>query len=265
MKGLASVLVTLLLSWTALAGPLELSISGGPAVTSLNDINAAIDVFNRLITALNDTLDVIPGVLGGHVKPLASMITGIVLCASERYWVADWIAFGGRFEYSRLATSTRGQYLGAETSTIDVSAALHNLSILVGSRVQFLDVGLRLSGDVAVGYFYSTFDHAVVFEIPSEYPYAISGVPPEGEGRHAGGTFGLEAGLSMSYPIVDGFSIEVLLAYRSATIPVLTDAGGQSLDFDGNGTPESATLDGLSVQVGFSLAIDLSLDGEKGE
>jgi hypothetical protein len=264
MKGLASVLVFLLLSWSALAGPLELSISGGPAATSLNDINTAILVFNTLIKDLNDTWDVIPGV-SGHVDPLAPMISGMVLCASERYWVADWIAFGGRFEYSRLATSTRGQYQGAETSTIDVSAALHNLSVLVGSRVEFLDVGLRLSGDVAVGYFYTALAHAVVFEIPSEYPYAISGVPPQGEGRHAGGTLGLEVGLSMSYPVVDGLSVEALLSYRSATIPGLTDAAGQSLDFDGNGTPESATLDGLSVQVGFSLAIDLSLDGEKGE
>jgi hypothetical protein len=264
MKGLASVLVILLSSWTALAGPLELSISGGPAATSLNDINAAILVFNRVITHLNDTLPVIPGV-SGRVDLLSPMTSWIALRASERYWLADWIAFGGRFEYGRLATATRGQYQGAETSTIDVSAALHNLSILVGPRVQFLDVGVRLSGDVAVGYFYTTFDHAVVFEIPSEYPDAIAGVPPEGEGRHAGGSLGFEAGLSMSYPIADGFSIEALLAYRSATIPVLADAAGQSLDFDGNGTPETATLDGLSVQIGFSLAIDLSLDGEKGE
>jgi hypothetical protein len=264
MKGLASLPVILLLGWSALAGPLELSISAGPAATSLNDINTAILVFNTLITHLNETLAVIPGV-SGHVDPLAPMISGIALRASERYWVADWIAFSGRFEYSRLATSTRGQYQGAEASTIDVSAGLHNLSVLVGSRVEFLDVGLRLSGDVAVGYFYTTFDHAVVFEIPSEYPDAISGVPPQGEGRHAGGTLGLEVGLSMSYPVADGLSIEALLAYRSATIPVLADAAGQSLDLDGNGAPESATLDGLSVQVGFSLAIDLSLDGEKGE
>jgi hypothetical protein len=118
---------------------------------------------------------------------------------------------------------------------------------------------------LAVGYFYSTFNHSVVFEIPSEYPDAISGVPPEGEGRHAGGTFGLEVGLSMSYPIADGVSIDALLAYRSATIPTLLDAAGTSLDFDGNETPESATLDGLSVQIGLSIAIDLSLDGEKGE
>ena len=124
MKGLASVLVILLLSWSALAGPLEMSIGGGPAATSLNDINAAIDVFNTLITGLNDTWDVIPGV-SGHVDLLAPMISGMVLCASERYWVADWIAFGGRFEYSRLATSTRGQYQGAETSTIDEIGRAH--------------------------------------------------------------------------------------------------------------------------------------------
>ncbi|MCX6100048.1 MAG: hypothetical protein NTV92_01225 [Candidatus Bipolaricaulota bacterium] len=264
MKGLASVIGILLVSGVALAGPLEVSIGGGPATTSLDDINTSILLFNTLITHLNETLAVIPGV-SGTVGTLAPMISGMALRASERYWVTDWIAVTGCFEYNRVSTATRGQYIGAETSTIDVSAALTNLSILVGSRIQFLDVGLRLAGDVTAGYFYSTLDHAVVFEIPSEYPDAISGVPPEGEGRASGGTFGVEAGLSMSYPIVDGFCIEALLAYRWATVPVLRDATATPLDFDGNGTPESASLDGLSVQIGFSLALDLSLDGEKGE
>jgi hypothetical protein len=258
------VLVVVLLSGAAWASPLELSLSAGPAATSLNDINAAIIFVDTLITLLNETLRVIPGV-SGSVDTLGPMTSGLALRAAERYWLADWIAFGGRFEYTRLATSTRGQYQGAETSTIDVALAFHELSFLVGTRVQFLNAELRLAGDIAGGYFYATCDRAVTFEIPSEYPDAISSTPQAGEGRHSGGTLGLEAGLSLSYAITDGLCLEALLSYRSATIPELTDAAGQPLDLDANDSPESATLDGLSVEVGFSLSIDLSLDGEKGE
>ncbi len=264
MKGLASVLGILLFSAAALAGPLEASISGGPATASLDDINTSILVFNTLITHLNETLAVIPGV-SGTVGTLAPMISGMTLRTSERYWIADSIALTGGFEYYHVSTATKGQYIGAETSTIDVSASLTNLNFLVGSRVKFLDAGLRLAGDVEAGYFYSTLDHSVVFQIPSEYPGAISGVPPEGEGRHSGGTFGVEVGLSVAYPILDGFSVEALLSYRWATVPSLRDAAGNVLDFDGNGTPESVGLEGMSVQIGFSLALDLSPTGEKGE
>jgi hypothetical protein len=264
MKGLAAVLVVILLSEASLASPLELSLSAGPAATSLNDINAAIVFVNTLITLLNETLIVIPGV-SGSVENLGPMTSGLALRASERYWVDDWIAFGGRFEYTRLATSTRGQYVGAETSTIDVALSVSELSLLVGARVQFLDAELRLAGDIAGGYFYATCNRAVTFEIPSEYPDAISGIPQLGAGRHSGGALGLEAGLSLSYAVTDGLCLEALLSYRSATIPRLDDAAGQPLDLDANDVPESAVLDGLSVEVGFSLSIDLSLDGEKGE
>jgi hypothetical protein len=264
MKELASVLGILLLSCVALGGPLEVAMGGGPSTTSLDDINTSILLFNTLITHLNETLAVIPGV-SGTVATMAPMISGMSLRASERYWVADWIAFTGAFEYSRVSTATHGQYIGAETSTIDVQATHANLSVLVGTRIQFLDVGLRLAGDMSAGYFYSTFDRSVVFQIPSEYPDAISGVPPEGEGRYSGGTFGLAASLSMSYPIVNGFYVEALLGYRWADVPVLRNAAATPLDFDGNGVPESATLDGLTVQIGFSLALDFSPDGEKGE
>jgi hypothetical protein len=264
MKGPVAVLVVVLLSGAAWAGPLELSLSAGPAATSLNDINAAIIFVNTLITLLNETLAVIPGV-SGSVDTLAPMTSGLALRASERYWAADWIAFGGRFEYTSLATSTRGQYQGAEISTIDVSLAFRELSFLIGARAQFLNAELRLAGDIAGGYFYATCDRAVTFEIPSEYPDAISGAPQASEGRYSGGTLGLEAGLSLSYVIADGLCFEALLSYRSATVPELIDPAGQALDLDANDAPESATLDGLSVEVGFSLAIDLSLDGEKGE
>lgn len=264
MKGLAAVIVVVLLGEAALAGSLELSLSAGPAATALNDINAAVGFVNTLIETLNETLAVIPGV-SGSVRTLEPMTSGLALRAAERYWVADWIAVGGRFEYASLGTSTRGQYQGAETSTIDVALGFNQLSLLAGVRLQFLDAGLRLAGDIAGGLFYATCDRAVTFEVPSEYPSALSGTPQEGEGRHSGATLGLEAGLSLSYPVADGLSVEALLSYRSASIAELLDAASQPLDLDNNDSPESATLDGLSVQIGFSVAIDLSLDGEKGE
>jgi len=264
MKGLASVLGILLFSAAALAGPLEASISGGPATASLDDINTAILVFNTLITHLNETLAVIPNV-HGTVDTLAPMISGLTLRASEGYRIADWIALTGAFEYYHVSTATKGQYVGAETSTIDVSAALTDLAFLAGARIQFLDAGLRLAGDIQAGYFYATVDHSVVFQIPSEYPGTISGVPPDGSGRNSGGGLGVEVGLSMTYPIIGGFSVNALVSYRWATVPTLHDASGNTLDLDGNGKEESVSLDGMSVQVGFSLALDLSPTGEKGE
>jgi hypothetical protein len=257
------VLVILLLGGAAWASPLELSLDGGPATASLDDLNTSILVFNSLIEHLNATLAAIPGVTG-TVDTMPPMISGASFRAAERYWVADWIAFTGSFGYYQTSTATRGQYVGSETSTIDVSASLSTISVLAGVRVQFLDVGLRLAADAAAGYYYATLDHAVTFEIPSEYPDVIAGVPPEGAGRDAGGAFGAEAGLSIAYPLFDSFSVEALVAYRWITVPALRH-GAVPLDLDGNDTPESATLDGLSVQIGFSLAIDLSLDGEKGE
>jgi hypothetical protein len=258
------VLVILLIGGTAWAGPLELALGGGPATTSLDDVNTSILVFNTLIAHLNETLAVVPGV-SGHVQILPPMNSGASFRASERYWAADWIAFTGAFEYYSLSTATRGQYIASETSTIDVSVALSTIAVLAGARIEFLDAGLRLAADASFGYFYSTCSHAVTFEIPSEYPDVIAGVPPEGEGHYSGGTFGAEAGLSIAYPIVDGVCVEALVAYRWANVPALRDATATSLDLDGNGTPESAGLDGLSVHIGFSIAIDLSLDGEEGE
>jgi len=272
MKALASVMVILLLGGSALgaplgsasAQPLELSIGAGLTTMSLDDINTAILVFNTLITHLNETLAVIPGV-SGAVDPLEPLYSGLDFSASERFWVSDWLALTGCLEYARAATSTYGQYHGADTSTIAVSATLSSFHVLAGARIEFLDAGLRLAADAAAGYFYSMLDHAVTFEIPSEYPDVIAGVPPEGEDRHSGGGFGLAASLSLSYPIVEGFAVEALVGYRWASVPTLRNAAGTALDLDGNGAPESATLDGLSVRVGFALTFDLSLGGEKGE
>ncbi|MEW5826278.1 MAG: hypothetical protein AB1778_05545 [Candidatus Bipolaricaulota bacterium] len=264
MKGLASVVCAILLAVPALAGTLELSLGGGPAATSLDDFNSSILVFNALIEHLNETFDVHPDV-AGTVPTLAPLTSGWTLCAAERYWLGEVFAFGATLSFARCTTATRGQYHGAETSTISVDAALQTVEAAVAARITFLDVGLRLSLDASLGYTHATFAHEVVFEIPSEYPSAISGVPPSSEGRHTGGTIGIHVGFSIAVPIVSGLSTEVVVAYRTAKVPGFRNAAGESLDFDGNGTPESANLAGLAVQLRFSLAMNLSLDGENGE
>lgn len=272
MKGLASVLGILLVVGLAIgaptaardAGRLDVGIGVGPTTAALDDINTAIVLFNTLIEHLNETLAVVPGVTGS-VAVLDPLYSGMSVRATERYWVADWFALTGSFEYGRTETSTRGQYHGAETSTIDISAVHAHWSVLAGAHIQFLDVGLRLAAEASLGYFHSTFDHAVTFEVPSEYPDTIAGIPDEGEDRHSGSAVGLGAGLCLSYPLFEGVSVEARIGYRWADVPTLRNATATPLDFDSNGTTESADLRGLSLQIGLSLALDLSLGGEKGE
>ncbi len=263
MKGLASVLCIMLLATAAaVAGPLELSIGGGPSATSLDDINASISVFNTLINHLNETFADHPDV-SGTVGTLSPIVSGLSMHASERYWLADWIAVGAGVEYTRSGASTYGTYEGSETSTIDLSLASQTLGVLVGSRIRFLNMGLLLAADLAAGFYHSILDHTVVFEIPEEYPDAISGVPPESAGRSTGNTFGVEAGFSLAYPIAEWVTVGALLSYRSATIPALKGEDGQPFDLDGNGVPEAINLDGITVQFTFSIRVDLSLDGGK--
>jgi hypothetical protein len=263
MKGLAAGLcIILLAAWAAYAGPLEISFGGGPTATSLDDINAAIIVFNTLIEHLNETFAVHPDVTGS-VDPLTPMVSGLALHAAERYWINDWLGVGAQLEYTRSGTSTAGEYQGAETSVIDVDLRFQGIGILLGARATFLDLGLLLAADLGVGYYYASLDHDIVFQIPEEYPEAISGVPPEGSGHNAGGTVGFEAGLSLSYPIAEWFTIGSTLTYRSASVGRLTDDQGVDLDLDGSGVPETANLDGIIVQLTFSINIDLSLDGGK--
>ena len=134
---------------------------------------------------------------------------------------------------------------------------------VLGGEATFLDVGLRLGAFGGIGYYYVLFDRKTVFEIPTEYPDSIAGVPPEGEGRYTGGSIGFEAGLSLTYPIAPWFMIGSRLTYRSARIAELTDAGANVLDLDGDETGESISLSGLMVQLTVSINIDLSLDGRK--
>ena len=263
MKGLASVLgIVLLGGCAALAGPLELSIGGGPSAISLDAFNAITESWNALIGHFNECAAAHPDV-SGSVRTLDLLTTGLVAHAAERYWVLDWLALCARFDYEHSESAASGTYVGAETSTVDIALDYRTIALLAGVRVVFLDAGLRLAGDVTMGYYHGTLDHSVVFEIPSEYTDAISGVPPEGLGRHSGDTVGFEAGFALDVPFAEGGYLGAAIAYRSAAIAALMNTSGEPLDLDGDGTAEDANLSGISVRFCFSIVIDLSLDGEK--
>jgi len=263
MKGLASVLlVALMWSAASAAGSLQMSVGAGPSATSLDAINNAIGVFNALIVHLNETFDVHPNVEGA-VGTIGTIGSGLSFHASERYWVTDWLGLGGRIGYLGASTGVRGEYRGSEVSQIDVSLGLRTVSGILCASTVFLDVGLQLGAEIGVGYYHTTVDRSVVFEIPSEYPQAISGVPPQGSGRYSGGTVGFEAGFSLTYPLFPSFALGTTVSYRSARIATVRNAEGTGLDLDGDGRTESIDLNGITVQLTLSLSIDLSLDGRK--
>jgi len=264
MKGLATGLFAILLIGAATsAGPLEMAIGGGPAAISLKEINGSIGVINTVIDLLNETFAVHPDVTGsvGRLDPMSS---GLTFCAEEWYWLNGWFAFGGKFEYLRSASAISGEYHGSAVSKIDIALGLNGVGIVFGGRATFLDMGLVLAAQAGVGYYYAMFDRSVVFEIPSEYPDVISVVPPEGAGRYTGGTFGLELGISLFYPLTDWFSLGSSISYRSASVDRVADRAGEGLDLDGDGVTERLDLDGISVQFTFSVSFDLSLTEEKG-
>jgi len=263
MKGLASVLLAVVLMGVAgIAGPLEMGLGAGPSFTSLDSFNESIGVLNTLIEHLNETFDVHPDVTG-TVTPMPSVGTGLYLSAGEQYRLTDWFGFGAHVEYAGSSSSTTGIYQGSEISQVDLSYRSHILGAVLGGDITFVDLGLRLGVTAGVGYFYTILDHKVVFQIPAEFPDAIAGLPPEGEGRYTGGAFGLEAGITLSYPILDWFTIGTRVIYRSAEIDSLANSQGIALDLNGDGISESVNLSGLAVQFTFSINIDLSLDGGK--
>jgi len=264
MKGLATgLLAILLIGAAASAGQLEMAIGGGPAAISLKEINGSIGVINTVIDLLNETFAVHPDVTGsvGQLDPISS---GLSLCAEEWYWLTDWFAFGGRFEYLRSSSAVSGEYHGADLSTIDIALGMNSVGFLLDGRATFLDMGIVLSVQAGIGYYYAAFDRSVTFQIPVEYPDVISVVPPEGTGRHSGGTFAVELGISLCYPITSWFSIGSSISYRSGSVERATDRDGAGLDLDGDGVTEGLNLDGISVQIAFSVDIDLSLTEEKG-
>lgn len=263
MKGLASVLlVSILFGIPVIAGPLELGLGGGPSFTSLDSLNESIGVFNALIDHLNETFDIHPDV-SGTVSPMPSIGRGWYLSAAERYRLTDWFALGAHVEYTGSASSMIGSYQGSEISQIDVAYRTHVLGAVLGGDITFVDLGLRLGATAGVGYFRTILDRKVVFQIPAEYPDAIAGLPPEGEGRYTGGAVGLEAGITLSYPIFDWFTIGTQVIYRTAEVGSLKTSQGIEMDLNGDGQGESVNLSGLAVQFTFSINIDLSLDGGK--
>lgn len=263
MKGLAVLLIaSIAMSLPATAGSLEISLGGGPAAISLGSLNASIGVFNALITHLNETFETHPDVTGS-VAPLDPMVSGLTIQAGERLWFTDWFGLGAAVEYFRTSTGTVGFYEGSEISTIDVALDLAAVSVRLGARATFLDAGLRLAADAAACYHYVISNKAVVFEVPTEYPGTISGVPPSGSGRYTGDAFGFELGLSLVYPIAPWFSLGASIGYRSATVPTITDSAQVALDLDGDGAPEAIDLDGISVRLTVFFGFDLSPNGEK--
>jgi hypothetical protein len=263
MKGLATLLIAATLtSVAALAGPLEMTFGVGPSAAALGSLNASIDVVNALIEHLNETFDVHPDV-SGSVDLLNPMVSGLSFRIGERLWLTEWLGFGAAAEYFSTSTATDGFYEGSETSTIDVALGLRSVGITVGGRATFLDAGLRLAAEGAVGYYYLICDRAVLFEIPTEYPDVLSNVPPDGDARYTGSTFGFEIGLSLVYPVARWFTIGSTVLYRATGPSSVTDAAGAELDLIGDGTPDSIDLDGVTVRLAFSINIDLSPDGEK--
>ena len=263
MKRLASVLLGIvILGITGLAGPLEMGFGAGPSFTSLNSFNESIDVYNTLIDHLNETFDIHPGVTG-TVAAMPSLGTGLYLSASEQYRLTDWFAFGVQVEYAGSSSATTGFYQGSEISEIDLAFGSHLLGAILGGEVTFVDLGLRLGATGGVGYFYTILDRKAVFQIPAEFPDAIAGLPPEGEERYTGGAFGLEAGITLTYPIIDWFTIGTRVTYRTAEVGSLKNSQGIELDLNGDGQSEPVSLSGLAVQFTFSINIDLSLDGGK--
>jgi hypothetical protein len=263
MKGLASVLVGIvLLGITGIAGPLEFGVGVGPTFTSLDSLNASIGVLNSLIGSLNDTFAIDPNV-SGSVDPMPTIGTGLYLTVAEQYRLNGWLALGAHVEYTESSSSTAGTYQGSDTSEIDLFYRSQLAGGILCGDVTFVDLGLQLGAIGGVGYFYSIVSRNIVFQVPDEYPDAIAGLPPEGEGRYTGGGLGLEAGLSLSYPLFPWFTVGSQVLYRMANVRSLHAGDGTGMDLNGDGRDESLNLSGLAVQFSFSINIDLSFGGGK--
>lgn len=264
MKGLASVLLGIvLMGVVASAGPLELGFGTGPSFTSLASVNDSIDVLNRLIEQLNDTSDVHPD-LDGVVDPMPSIGRGLFMSAGEQYRLVDWLALGIHVGYVGSSSATAGSYTaGTVVSEFGLSYRAHVLSAVLGGEVTFVDMGLRLAATAGVGYFHTILHRNITFQIPAEFPEVIAGLPSQGAGRYTGGTFGLEAGITLAYPIFNWLTIGTRVSYRSATVASLSTAQGSRLDLNGDGQNDPLSLNGFTVQFMFSINIDLSPDGGK--
>ncbi len=260
MKGLVcGALVMLLWGATTLAGSLETFFGAGPEGASLRDINASILAINTVLADWNTT----PTLVGG-VPELHLLEPGLSYVAGERFWISDLFALGGRISTFRATTSTAGSYTAAG-STSQVSAALSSsaVSLVLGGEVQFLKSPVSLTLDAGVGYYYVGFSSDVTFQTPSGVP-AVAIHPHEGQDHFTASTFGVEAGLSLSYWLTDWLGVGARVGYRWTGSAALADGQGNPLDIDGNGTRETMDLTGLTVQFTLSLAISLPpLEGER--
>lgn len=259
MKGLMtvfSIATVLLCSVAVSAGSLEFHLGAGPSLAFFGEINNDIEFINVFLDELNGLATVT-----GEVPLLEYLGRGISYQAGERFWLADRFALGWKIGYSRTATTTSGTYTaidGSETATIDISLDGYNVGFVLGGRYTFLDAGILLSADLGAGVYYTGFDKAITFAIPSIYD-PISDRPEEGEGRYSGSAFGVELGLNLSLPITNWLEVGTSVFYRAATPAGMTDNKGNSLDIDGDGMVEGVDLGGFTVQATFSLDIDLSL------
>ncbi len=256
MKGLVTVtVITLLWGTLAIAGPLEFFAGAGPSAAALGSINhREIEAVNVIIAQLNDDPR-----FDSDVPTLPALGSGLAYSAGERYWITDNLALGGELTYFKSATATSGTYTTTSTNEVsDVSLDLQcqSIGLLIGGRFAFLDVGLRLAVDLGVGYYYSGFNTAITFEIPSEF--SPTTIPlPNGEEHYNGSSLGIEGGISLSFPIADWINVGTSILYRSLTVQHLTDGEGNGFDFDGDGTAEVADFSGITVQ--FNIAIDINL------
>lgn len=257
MKGLVTVtVITLLWGTLALAGTLEFFAGAGPSAAALGSINVGIGVVNRIIADLNSDPR-----FYGDVPVLPSLGSGLAYNAGERYWITDRLALGGELTYFKSTSTTSGAYntVGSnEVSDVSLNLQCQSIGLLIGGRFMFLDVGLKLAVDLGVGYYYSGFNTSITFEMPSEYnPISIQ--LPSGKGHYNGSSFGIEGGISLSFPITDWLNVGTSILYRSLTVQHLADSKGNGFDFDGDGTPEVADFGGITVRFNIGLDIDLSL------
>lgn len=258
MKGRMAVGATVILLLGAVAawgGPLELYFGAGPSLATLGAINnGVIKAFNVLITDLNGTPTVT-----GTVTPLRSLGTTVSYQGGERFWLSDRFALGGSIDFSHMGTATSGSYTSSsssETSNIDVALGCSTIGFIVSGRYTFLNAGIQLSADLGFGYYVVGFNSDITFQIPSDYP-PLSISPTQGKGSYHGSSYGLQGGLILGIPVTPNLGLDVCVGYRSLVPATMTDAQGEQLDLDGDGSADPIDLSGINVRIDLSVKFGL--------
>ena len=254
MKGLAAVVgLVVLVQLSAIAGGLGLFVGAGPGGAALGEINQAITLYNRLLDSFNNT-----PTITGTVPPIPSLGSGITYQAGEQFWITDDFALGGKIEYFRTTAATAGEYQsGGKKTPVSIALDCSTIGFVITSGFNFLHYGLTLGAHGGVGYYYSGFTSNITFSVPSGYNKTISVHPHTGTGHYNNRAFGVEAGLSLLYPLTPWLSLGVDATYRALTAPSLVDAHGTGLDLDGDGKVERLDLSGISVLISVSVKLDL--------